>query len=478
MSFVLQGVGAHFRSVKVTHSSPYHGNFRTDTCLRLRARSFSSHELECSHFESCSGCTLQTNLLKPSARTSAEDYFSSLGLHFTFHAASLRAWRQRARLAVQQGLEGRAVIGLFQQRSHIAVDIPKCVAHVEVINQAVDIVRKCLITCNVSIYDEVSGTGDLRYLQLTAVQSIQTDRACIPAVQVVLVWNASPEATLPTERLRTLADSIYAEAGIDSATSGRRSQNGALIQSIWANFQPKRTNTILASASENWSLLHGYEHAWVRLGGADICFAPGSFLQANFEAMDQCLTVIQSIVPKSATVVDLHAGVGTIGLSLAATREPYWVRFVEINPLAEVPFWRSAARLADSWKVSKVNEESCNNNTSLATRDQLPQLEFHVAAAGSDPGRWLDGAEIVIVDPPRKGLEPLLIQYLSSKEALNRHPDLRKLLYLSCGFSSFMRDCDQLLASNQWQIEHAQGFLFFPGTNHIETLAVFQRCTN
>lgn len=141
--------------------------------------------------------------------------------------------------------------------------------------------RKCLITCNVSIYDEVSGTGDLRYLQLTAVQSIQTDRACIPAVQVVLVWNASPEATLPTERLHTLADSIYAEAGIDSATSGRRSQNGALIQSIWANFQPKRTNTILASASENWSLLHGYEHAWVRLGGADICFAPGSFLQVR-----------------------------------------------------------------------------------------------------------------------------------------------------------------------------------------------------
>lgn len=48
------------------------------------------------------------------------------------------------------------------------------------------------------------------------------------------------------------------------------------------------------------------------------------------------------------------------------------------------------------------------------------------------------------------------------------------LIYLSCGFSALMRDCDALLASGQWRLVHAHAFLFFPGTDSLETLAVFQ----
>ncbi len=154
---------------------------------------------------------------------------------------------------------------------------------------------------------------------------------------------------------------------------------------------------------------------------------------------------------------------------------------MEINPLAEVPFRYSAERLlagAGGTASSGHNSagEGASETSSRGSSSLPPQLEYHVAAAGSDPGRWLAGAEVVVLDPPRKGLEPELLRFLASQDSLAQHPQLQRLLYLSCGFPALMRDCDALLAGGQWRLAHAQGFMFFPGTNHVETLAVFDRC--
>lgn len=53
--------------------------------------------------------------------------------------------------------------------------------------------------------------------------------------------------------------------------------------------------------------------------------------------------------------------------------------------------------------------------------------------------------------------------------------DVEKVIYLSCGFPSFMRDYDLLVGSGVWEAVHCEGFIFFPGADHIETLAVFCR---
>lgn len=52
------------------------------------------------------------------------------------------------------------------------------------------------------------------------------------------------------------------------------------------------------------------------LGGARVCFGPGSFAQANYGAMDAALAAMQPFVPQGATLVDMHAGVGVIGAAL------------------------------------------------------------------------------------------------------------------------------------------------------------------
>lgn len=104
------------------------------------------------------------------------------------------------------------------------------------------------------------------------------------------------------------------------------------------------------------------------------------------------------------------------------------------------------------------------------------------------------GADTLIVDPPRKGLEEeVLVQlckphnpnqmYTEDKMfldgpryAVNWVNDVNTLIYVSCGFDALARDCDRLLKGNAgWKLESATGYVLFPGSNHVETLAIFKR---
>lgn len=197
--------------------------------------------------------------------------------------------------------------------------------------------------------------------------------------------------------------------------------------------------------------------------------------------MSSALAAMQKHVPAGSTIADLHAGVGTIGLSLAATRSPRWVRFVEINSQGLPPFQRSAARLqlrlrqgeaADGGKARSSSGGGGSDEASSggSSGSRPVELEYHVAAAGSDPERWCRGAEVVVLDPPRKGLEPALLSWLCSAGAAAA--GVRRVVYLSCGFAALRRDCAALLASGRWRLAHAEAFLFFPGADHVETLCV------
>ena len=50
---------------------------------------------------------------------------------------------------------------------------------------------------------------------------------------------------------------------------------------------------------------------------------------------------------------------------------------------------------------------------------------------------------------------------------------MKRLIYVSCGFEALERDTKELLASGKWKIKSADGYVIFPGSNHIETVAVF-----
>jgi tRNA/tmRNA/rRNA uracil-C5-methylase (TrmA/RlmC/RlmD family) len=80
----------------------------------------------------------------------------------------------------------------------------------------------------------------------------------------------------------------------------------------------------------------------------------------------------------------------------------------------------------------------------------------------------LRGAEVVIADPPRKGLDAAIL------DALCADPP-RRFVYLSCDLDSFQRDAVRLVASGRARLAELVACDLFPNTHHVETLARFER---
>ncbi len=79
---------------------------------------------------------------------------------------------------------------------------------------------------------------------------------------------------------------------------------------------------------------------------------------------------------------------------------------------------------------------------------------------------------MLIADPPRKGLDAGVLNMLLGTQ---RAPSLKRLIYVSCGFDSLERDTKVLIESGQWTIQSAQGFVLFPGSDHVETVLVLDK---
>ena len=83
-------------------------------------------------------------------------------------------------------------------------------------------------------------------------------------------------------------------------------------------------------------------------------------------------------------------------------------------------------------------------------------------------GDCASGAEVVIVDPPRKGLDPELSLHFSGLPP-------ERLIYISCGLESFIKDAAQLISRGTLRLAALTAFNLMPFTEHVEIAARFER---
>lgn len=315
-----------------------------------------------------------------------------------------------------RGRTGRPKIGIFQEGTHRVVDIPRCPIHHPLVNEAAACLRAALREAGAAPYAEAAHAGLVRALQAVVERPTGT-------LQVVLVCREDAPGAVS----RALGESL----------AGRL---GARLHSLWWNGNPERTNVILGPRWERW---RGPEAVRERIGGVDVFFPPGAFGQSHLALSDTIVDRIHAHVPDGARVAELHAGCGAIGLGLLARS-----RAVVFNESSEAGLAGLALGLA-----ARPPEERARAELAPGRAEERLAL--------------LAAADVVIVDPPRKGLAPELVDALRARRPA-------RLVYLGCGLDSFERDVTRLRAPGGLRLVAVECFDLFPYGEHAEILGVLE----
>ena len=180
----------------------------------------------------------------------------------------------------------------------------------------------------------------------------------------------------------------------------------------------------------------------VELMGKMLRFPPGAFFQASVEMLPLAISRMRALaaVQSHETVLDLYCGVGVFGLFMAA----------------------DAGRVIGV----EVDAQAIDAARQTAARWGLQNVEFWDAPAEKATGN-LPPADVIIVDPPRTGLDPRVLRAAAASAP-------GRIVYLSCEPSTLARDA-ALLRAEGYGVERLELFDFFPQTYHIENLALFRR---
>ncbi|MBQ2638338.1 class I SAM-dependent RNA methyltransferase [Candidatus Saccharibacteria bacterium] len=165
-------------------------------------------------------------------------------------------------------------------------------------------------------------------------------------------------------------------------------------------------------------------------------YSPNGFFQINLPVYTIALQEIAKHIT-TENVLDLYAGVGTIGLSVARDHN---LTLVEVNGAA--------------FAELKTN---CRGTTARP-----------VLAKSEDALDYIAPDQTVILDPPRAGCDQKLIERL-----LDQTP--KTLIYLSCNPATQARDVRLLTETKKYQLSRIAPFNFFPKTPHIENLIILTR---
>lgn len=165
-------------------------------------------------------------------------------------------------------------------------------------------------------------------------------------------------------------------------------------------------------------------------------YATEGFFQVNIPVYEKALKDMSQWIDNKP-LVDMYAGVGSIGLTIA----PQHVTLVELNE--------------DAVREMK-------HNIKVLKRQATAKA---VLAASENALEYITADATIVVDPPRAGLHKNVVEALIEKTP-------PRILYLSCNPVTQARDIELLCKNGVYGIRHHQGYNFFPRTPHIEHFAV------
>ena len=405
--------------VKITKSKK---NYAVGDIVEIIEKSPFRVERKCSEsLRQCGGCQIQeldyqkqldvkTNEVKQVISRIGK--LDDVVIHDTLGMEHPFRYRNKAQFPIQKK-DNMPVIGFYKKKSHDLISTDECIIQHEVNDKIIKIIKTYIRAYNVSIYDEKTHKGLLRHL-VTKVGFTTGE------VMIVLVANGKK---LPY--LKELASVLK--------------ENIPGFKTLVVNVNTQKTNVILGK--EN---IVAYGDGMIRDYIGELVFeiSPLSFFQVNPLQTEVLYNkaLEYANLGENDTVFDIYCGIGTISLFLAQkAKKVYGIEIVE-----------------DAIKDAKRNAKINN----------MDNVEFYVGKAEEVvPKMYKEGkrANVVDVDPPRKGCDEKVLDTIVSME-----PD--RVVYVSCNPSTLARDL-AYLNERGYKCHEIQPVDMFPHSVHVENVA-------
>ena len=351
----------------------------------------------CPVYERCGGCSGQHMRYPLTLQAKRQQVFDSLtrigglALHPddvppVLGAENPTHCRNKASLPVG-GSAQAPILGFYRKRSHDLVATNDCPITLHSLSGVIACVKQWMRENDIAPYDEKAHAGYLRHVV------VRSNRAG----DVLIVLSAT-SATLPARDalVQLLLKNVPGFKGLHISENRQKG------------------NTILGPKSRK---LYGEDSISETLLGLTFEITPLSFFQVNpaqTEALYQTAIGFAKLAPGD-TVVDAYAGAGTVSLCMA--KHCKRVIGLEIVPQA----------VESAGQNAKVNGIENAEFIAAAVEDELPKL----IADGLRP-------DLVVLDPPRKGVEqPVIDALLAAKP--------KRIVYISCHVPTQARDVAKLI---------------------------------
>ncbi|MDZ4997408.1 23S rRNA (uracil(1939)-C(5))-methyltransferase RlmD [Clostridium perfringens] len=418
----LKGEKVKVRIVKVNK------NFAYGKLMEVLEASEERVNPPCAIYKRCGGCKLQHASYKAQLDFKwdrVKDCVSKIGKLdpsiVKYPLGMEEPWRYRNKVQLPIGLiNGEVKIGFFAPRSHDIIDMESCLIQDEIGDKVVKLTREWIEKFNIRPYNvdgEYDEKGIVRHIMIR--RGFTTNE-----VMVVLVTNGEK---LP-----------HKEEFVDLMV-----KNIPGIKSIIQNINSKKTNVILGLESKT---LWGEDTISDYIGDFRFNISPLSFFQVNPIQTEVLYgkALEYANLTGNEEVFDAYCGTGTITLFLSQKAKK--VYGVEIIPQA----------IDNAWINAKENK--------------VENVEFFVGESEVViPDLINKGvkADVVVVDPPRKGCDKKLLDAITNIDA-------KKIVYVSCDPSTLGRDL-KVLEENGYKTLEVQPVDMFPNTAHVETVVLMSR---
>lgn len=308
-------------------------------------------------------------------------------------------------------------VGFYKQRTHDVVDIERCLVQHPEVNKVMKYVANWIRNSGISVYDEAKHKGYLRHV-VTRISYKTRD------MMLIFVTNGQKDDAVMLEHIsKEIMDKF------------------PCVKSVIQNINTQRGNRVMGFESKT---LCGTGKITDYIKELSFEISPLSFLQVNpIQTETLYETALDMLeISKEDTVFDVYCGIGTISLFLAKhAKKVYGVEVVDVA-------------IEDAKQNAKNNHISNTEFIAGKAEEVIPKLYKQGVKA-----------DIVVVDPPRKGCDEAVIETLL--EMAPKH-----IAYVSCKVSTLARDLK--LLSEKYEIVSVTPVDLFPHTTHVECCSLLK----